>query len=221
MKNKMLKLFMVLIVISTTFILIKPKDMSLRQSVLKLLYPVIMLVGKLFPSKNAVLINTNSISPMHLLYHLSAVTTTGDTVSFSQFKGKKIMIVNTASDCGYTGQYEELEKLYQQNKDKLILIAFPANDFKEQEKADDKSIAQFCKKNYGISFLLMRKVHVIKDSTQDAVFKWLSHAEENGWCNQAPTWNFCKYVIDEKGTLTHFFANTISPLDKKVIQAIK
>ena len=137
-----------------------------------------------------------------------------------QYKGKKILLVNTASDCGFTAQYDELEKLYQQYKDRLVIIAFPANDFKEQEKKDDPSIATFCKLNYGISFPLMQKSHVIKGAEQNAVFQWLSDAKLNGWCDQQPVWNFSKYLINEEGELTHFFAMTVSPLGKEVVGAL-
>jgi glutathione peroxidase len=132
-------------------------------------------------------------------------------------KGKKVLIVNTASDCGFTGQYDELEKLHQQYKDKLIILGFPANDFKEQEKGDDAGIAEFCKVNFGVTFQLMQKSHVVKSAEQNPVFAWLSHKEKNGWCEQQPVWNFSKYLINEEGVLVGFYAQTVSPLSIQLI----
>ena len=217
----MKKYFILTTVLVVALLLVKQKDMTFRQSILKTLYPVIMFFGKIFPSKHAALVNDKFIQPSVAFYQLKAIANNGDTISFEKFNGKKVMIVNTASDCGYTGQYDELEKLHQQYKDSLVILGFPANDFKEQEKKKDNEIASFCKINYGVTFQLMKKSHVIKSTEQNEVFKWLSDSTKNGWCNQQPVWNFSKYVINENGVLTNFFAQTISPLDKKVIDAIK
>ena len=115
-------------------LLMKKKEMSYRQSVLKSMYPLIMLPGKIFGSKNAIQKNTANIAPIEDFYSLRIELNDGSMLDVNQLKGKKIILVNTASDCGYTGQYAELEKLFQQHKDKLVIIGFPANDFKEQEK---------------------------------------------------------------------------------------
>jgi len=194
--------------------------MTVRQYVLKVAYPIIMFIGKIFPSKNDFLQNYKNLRPNISFYDLKAVSIDGTEIDFSSFKGKKVMIVNTASDCGYTAQYNELEKLHQQQKDKLVIIGFPANDFKEQEKKDDTAIANFCKRNYGVNFLLAKKSRVIKGINQNNVFNWLSDSVKNGWCNQQPVWNFSKYLINENGMLTYFFSNKISPLDKKVLQSL-
>ncbi len=212
----MKKLFLITAVIIIGLLLIKRKDMTWRQSILKTIYPLIMLKGKLFPGSKDVQVNKAQTQPVNSFYTLKAVNNHGDTIDFSQFKGKKVMIINTASDCGFTGQYDELEKLHQQYKDKLVMLAFPANDFKEQEKNDDAAIAEFCKINYGITFMIMQKTHVIMGAEQNPVFQWLSHKEQNGWCGQAPVWNFSKYIINEEGVLTHFFSQMISPLSKDV-----
>lgn len=217
----MRKLIVFSAVIIVLLLLLKRKDMTLRQSILKTIYPLIMLKGKFFSSKKAIQENTTGIVPPVSFYSLSAVNNAGDTVQFSSFKGKKVMIVNTASDCGYTAQYEELETVYRQNKDHLIILAFPANDFKEQEKKDDAAIASFCKINYGISFPLMRKSHVVKGPEQHTVFQWLTDPLRNGWCVQEPLWNFSKYIINEEGVLTHFYSQEVSPLGKEVISAIR
>ena len=129
--------------------------------------------------------------------------------------------MNTASDCGYTDQYEALESLYEKNMEKLIIIGFPANDFKEQEKGNDEEIAQFCKINYGVTFPLAKKSVVLKEADQNRIFQWLTHKEENGWLNETPSWNFCKYLINEEGVLTHYFESGIEPLSVQVISAIR
>jgi glutathione peroxidase len=154
-------------------------------------------------------------------YSLTTKDITGNAFSFEQFKGKKVLIVNTASDCGYTGQYENLEKLSKQFAGSLVVVGFPANDFKNQETKDDQAIAAFCQKNYGVSFPLMSKSVVIKSNEQNPVYTWLSTSNLNGWCNQVPAWNFCKYLINEQGVLTHYFPMSIDPLDTKIIEAIK
>lgn len=217
----MRKLFISLTVILIVLLLIKRKDMTWRQSILKSVYPLIMLKGKLFPGSKDVQVNTGKVTPPVSFYSLTAISNKGDTIPFSRFKGKKVLIVNTASDCGFTAQYDELEKLYQQYKDQLVILAFPANDFKEQEKKDDAAIAEFCKINYGVTFPLMQKSHVVKSPEQHPVFQWLSEPAQNGWCGQQPMWNFSKYILNEEGVLTHFYSQGISPLSNQVISAIQ
>jgi len=220
-KSIMIKFAIVFGVIAVSVLLMKKKDMSYRQSILKTMYPVIMFPGKLVGAKNASKLNTDNKQPQKDFYALNAVLNNGDTLSFESFRGKKVLLVNTASDCGYTGQYKELEALYQQYKNNLIVVGFPANDFKEQEKKSDADIATFCKVNYGVTFLLMRKGAVVKGSEQQTVYQWLSNAGANGWCNQAPVWNFCKYVVSEEGVLQAYFPQTVSPLDQAVVSQIQ
>ncbi len=212
----MKKIVFIFIILLAILLLIKKKDMSYRQSILKAIYPLIMLPGKLIGSKNAIQKNSNHIVPQKNFYEMKVALNNGTILNLNQFKGKKILLVNTASDCGYTGQYAELEKLYQEHKEKLVIIGFPANDFKDQEKKDDPAIAEFCKVNFGVTFYLAKKSQVIKGADQNPIFNWLSDREKNGWCNQEPKWNFCKYLVDSNGVLTHFFAQTISPLDPQV-----
>jgi glutathione peroxidase len=195
--------------------------MTYRQSILKAIYPLIMLLGKLFGSAKAIQKNTSNKLPAVSMYDLELELNNGTKVRMDQFKGKKILLVNTASDCGYTGQYEALEQLHKQYGSKLVVIGFPANDFKDQEKKDDAAIAEFCKINYGVSFLLAKKSSVIKGAEQNPLFAWLSHAEQNGWCNQQPVWNFSKYLVNETGVLTHFFAQTVSPLNAALTDQIQ
>lgn len=207
-------------ILVTAAVLMKKKDMSYRQSILKTMYPIIMKATGTAGSKQ-VQENKASVKGTVEFYTLTTKDIAGNTFSFEQFKGKKVLIVNTASDCGYTGQYENLEKLSKQFKDNLVVVGFPANDFKNQETKDDQAIAAFCQKNYGVSFPLMAKSVVVKSSTQNGVYGWLTSATLNGWCNQAPAWNFCKYLVNEQGVLTHYFPMSIDPLDPIVLEAIK
>ncbi|MEN9599475.1 MAG: hypothetical protein RL596_1794 [Bacteroidota bacterium] len=165
--------------------------------------------------------NVNNVTPPVSFYSLKAIQNNGDTLDFATLKGKKVLIVNTASDCGYTGQYEQLEQLHKQYKDKLVVLGFPANDFKEQEKRDDAAIAEFCKVNYGVTFTLLKKSSVIASPAQNPVFHWLSNPAENGWSKYVPIWNFCKYLVDEEGKLQGFFTMEVSPLDPSIVALIK
>ncbi|MEO7983671.1 MAG: glutathione peroxidase [Bacteroidota bacterium] len=194
------------------------KNMTYRQKVLKAVYPAWMWWAKL-RGKNTKELSGNQTPPVSF-YSLKAVLNNGDTLDFSVLKGKKVMLVNTASDCGYTDQYADLQKLADEYKDKLIVIGFPANDFKEQEKGTDTEIAQFCKVNYGISFPLVQKSSVIKSPRQNSVYRWLTDSSQNGWNNKLPSWNFTKYVVNEKGVLSHYFGSSISPLSNPIRTAL-
>jgi glutathione peroxidase len=194
--------------------------MTPRQRILKAIYPLIMLKGKLFPSKLDIQKNTLQAQPSTSIYDLELVLNNGTTIALSKYKGQKLIIVNTASDCGYTGQYDELESVFTEYKGKVTMLAFPANDFKNQETATNDTIAQFCRMNYGISFPIAQKADVVKGSLQHPIFQWLSSREKNGWCNQAPIWNFCKYIINEEGILTHFFSQNVSPSNKVFLASL-
>ncbi|WP_243751602.1 glutathione peroxidase [Niastella caeni] len=165
--------------------------------------------------------NAKNVRPIHPIYELSIPLNNGNTLPLQTFKGKKLLLVNTASDCGYTNQYEDLQKLYQQFNNQLEIIAFPANDFKEQEKGSDSDIAQFCKVNFGVTFPLAKKSVVIKSGDQNNIFKWLTDKSKNGWNEQPPSWNFSKYLLNEQGVLTHYFDPSVSPLSEVVVKAIE
>lgn len=191
------------------------KHMNIKQRFLKAAYPLVMKMSK----KNH-LNNVNNVKPTTGFFDLKIMLNDGTTLSQDSLKGKKIMIVNTASDCGFTGQYEQLENLYQKQKDRLIIIGFPTNEFGNQEKGNDASIASFCKINYGVHFPIAIKGEVLKSNTQQDVYKWLTDGKLNGWNNQVPTWNFCKYLINENGVLEDFFNSGIDPLGKEVEAAL-
>lgn len=195
--------------------------MTKRQSFLKAIYFFAMLKGKLFPSAKSILKNKKNIEAPVPFYTLSAVANDGEKINFNTLQGKKILLVNTASDCGFTAQYAELQTLYLQHKNKLVIMGFPSNDFMQQEKGSDAEIAAFCQLNYGVTFPIIQKSIVVKNVLQHPVFAWLSHSEKNGWLNQQPTWNFSKYLVNEKGMLTHYFDKEVSPLNKKIIDALQ
>lgn len=192
------------------------KDMTLRQMFLKAVYPLLVWSQ----GKKAKQFGNEQSKANVPFYDLKAVANNGSEFNFAQLKGKKVLLVNTASNCGYTPQYDDLQKLYEQYQNKLVILGFPANDFKEQEKGNDEDIAQFCKINFGVTFPLMKKSTVIKGTEQNPVFRWLSDSTQNGWSNKQPIWNFSKYLVNEEGQLVHYFDPAVSPLSKEVIDAI-
>ena len=195
-------------------------DMSARQKILKSFYPTLTKVTRFFGVKtNVKLPGKKVIAPVSVFdYNFESID--GQATYIKNFSGKKIVIVNTASDCGYTGQYEELQKLYAQEKGNIVIIGFPANDFKKQEKGSNEAIASFCKKNYGVEFPLAAKSVVIKSKDQHPVFKWLSDPSKNGWNGRDPVWNFSKYIIDEQGNLIGYFDPGVSPLSKEFLSVL-
>jgi glutathione peroxidase len=195
------------------------KGMTYRQKILKAVYPVWMWWANL-RGKNVTELSGKK-RPAVSFYSLKVAANDGSELDFATLKGKKILLVNTASNCGYTNQYDDLQKLSEEYKEKLVVIGFPANDFKEQEKGTDEEIATFCKANYGVNFPLVKKSTVIKSPEQNSVFRWLTDSTQNGWNNKAPSWNFSKYLVNEEGLLTNYFDPSISPMSKDVLDAIK
>jgi glutathione peroxidase len=143
----------------------------------------------------------------------------GKTIDFATFKGKKILIVNTASACGYTPQYEGLQKLYDTYKEKLVIVGFPANNFGGQEPGSNETIAAFCKKNYGVTFPMAAKVSVKGDDTAP-IFKWLCSKAENGVMDAEIKWNFGKFLLDEKGNLIQYFPSKVTPMSEEIISKL-
>ncbi|MFL3057963.1 MAG: glutathione peroxidase [Candidatus Neomarinimicrobiota bacterium] len=148
-------------------------------------------------------------------YDLKATSIDGEEVNFNQYKGKKVLIVNTASSCGYTYQYEGLQKLHDLYGENVVVLGFPANDFLFQERGSDNDIADFCEKNYGVTFQMFSKI-TTKGKNQSPVYTWLTNKDLNGWNEKKPTWNFCKYLINEEGDLVAFFDKTIKPLSTEI-----
>lgn len=154
------------------------------------------------------------------IYDFKVAGLTGGTIDFSAFKGKKILIVNTASKCGNTPQYEQLEAIYNKYKDRLVIVGFPANNFMRQEPGSNEEINEFCKKNYGVTFPMAAKISV-KGKDIAPIYQWLTAKEYNGYEDSHVKWNFQKYLINEEGKLVAVFAPGVLPDSKEVIKAIE
>lgn len=145
----------------------------------------------------------------------------GTEFDLSTLKGKKVLVINTASKCGNTPQYEGLEKLYKQYGDeKFVIVGFPANNFGAQEPGSDEEIAEFCEKNYGVTFPMMSKISV-KGEDMHEVYQWLTQKAQNGKLDSEVTWNFQKYMIDENGKLVDFVSPRTQPYDDKIVAWIE
>jgi glutathione peroxidase len=145
----------------------------------------------------------------------------GKEFNFESLRGKKVMIVNTASKCGLTPQYKELQALYEQFKDSdFVIIGFPANDFMQQEPGTAQEIAAFCQRNYGVTFPMMSKVSV-KGKEMDPVYQYLTQKSENGLQDSEVEWNFQKYLINRNGQLEKVFSPRISPIDEEILEWIQ
>ena len=154
------------------------------------------------------------------LYDFSARSIDGQEVPLSQYKGKKVLIVNVASQCGYTPQYAELEQLSKKYAGKLVILGFPANDFGQQEPGSNTEIKSFCQKNYGVTFQMMEKVSVV-GADACPLYQWLASKEQNGVQEGAPQWNFTKYLIDESGNLVHRFDSRVKPMGDEIKKAME
>ncbi len=154
------------------------------------------------------------------IYDFKVTSLTGSTIDFSQYKGKKILIVNTASKCGFTPQYAELEKLYEKYKGTMVIVGFPANNFLYQEPGSNEEISSFCQKNYGVTFPMAEKISV-KGSNTAPIYQWLTNEKYNKYKSTSVKWNFQKYLINEKGDLVAVFDPATKPMDAEVIAAIE
>ncbi|MGL6268737.1 MAG: glutathione peroxidase [Chitinophagaceae bacterium] len=149
------------------------------------------------------------------LYDFKVTGLDGSTIDFSKYKGKKVLIVNTASECGYTPQYADLQKLYESHKSNLVIVGFPANNFGGQEPGSNTEIKEFCKKNYGVTFPMAGKVSVKGDDIHP-IFKWLTTKSENGVLDAEIKWNFTKFLLDEKGKLIAVFPSKVNPNSEEI-----
>ena len=153
------------------------------------------------------------------IYDFKIKALEGGTIDFSKYKGKKILVVNTASMCGFTPQYEGLEKLYEAHKDKLVIIGFPSDNFGNQEYHNDDSISTFCRKDHGVTFPLTTRVDV-KGPNATPVFKYLCDKNENGVLDATISWNFNKFIIDEHGKLLQHFDSKVTPDSEEILAYI-
>ena len=187
---------------------------------LKLLHRLLSLITFLITvsivSSNSTLNAGGNNNSMKSFYDLQLNDINGNKIDLGSLKGKKVLIVNVASKCGYTSQYSDLQDLYENHSDKLEIIGIPCNDFGRQEPGSASEIKNFCKMNYGVTFTLAEK-QKIKSKPVSGVYEWLSNPDLNGWNSSLPSWNFCKYMIDESGKLTHFFKSGVNPNDKEIL----
>lgn len=144
----------------------------------------------------------------------------GKEIKFSEFKGKKMLIVNTASECGYTPHYEQLQEISVRYTDKLVVIGFPANDFGAQEPGSNEEIETFCKKNYGVTFPMSQKI-TVKGDDMHPIYQWLTRKELNGKLDSEVKWNFQKYLVDEEGNFVAMFPHKTKPDAPEIIRAIE
>lgn len=179
--------------------------------------------GAGFNNANTVNDNAAITAPLPVakktIYDFKVEALDGGTIDFSAYKGKKILIVNTASKCGYTKQYEGLEKLYEEHKDKLVIVGFPANNFGGQEPGTNTEIKEFCKKNYGVSFPMAAKISVKGDDTAP-IYKWLCSKAENGVLDADIKWNFNKFLLDENGNLMYYFPSNVEPMSTELVSKL-
>ena len=160
-------------------------------------------------------INSKNKKPNSSFYDLKAIGINGEEILMSNYQGKKILIVNVASKCGYTPQYESLQKLYEKNQDSLYILAFPSNDFLKQEPGTNEEIKTFCKVNFGVQFDIFEKISV-KGNDIHPIYNWLSSKSLNGWNSKSPVWNFSKYLIDENGSLIGVWGPSIDPQSNEI-----
>lgn len=163
---------------------------------------------------------TQAQEPTASIYEIKIKTLNGDDLDLSAYKGKKLLIVNVASKCGLTPQYEELQKLHEQYGDKVTLLGVPCNQFLGQEPGSSEEIATFCSVNYGVTFQLTEKVNV-KGNEQHALYEWLTKKSLNGAEDSEVKWNFQKYLIDENGRLEAVFSPRTTPLDEEIVSHFK
>lgn len=188
------------------------------KKLLVLVFTFIAMNAVIAQSDNPVLLNSNTglmPGPGNSIFGFIVEALDGSKINFADFKGKKVLVVNTASKCGYTPQYEGLQKLYEQYKAKLVIVGFPANNFGGQEPGNNGEIKEFCKKNYGVSFPMAAKVSVKGDDIAP-IYKWLCNKSENGVMDADIKWNFGKFLLDEKGILISYFPSKVTPMSEEI-----
>ncbi|MBS1495989.1 MAG: glutathione peroxidase [Bacteroidetes bacterium] len=187
---------------------------------LKLIAIAAATVACMAPSKKAEnAIQTSSSATLPSIYQFKVTALEGGTIDFSTFKGKKILVVNTASECGYTPQYKGLEELYEKYKNKLVIVGFPANNFGGQEPGSNADIRKFCTDNYSVSFPMAAKISV-KGDDMAPIYHWLTSKSENGVLDASISWNFNKFLLDENGHLLAYFPSKVTPMSDEIISKL-
>jgi glutathione peroxidase len=185
---------------------------------MKIFSTILLSISLLLFTSSVTAQNNNPVAGADF-YKLSFRTISGEKLDFSTLKGKKVLIVNTASKCGYTPQFKDLEELHNKYGNNLIILGFPSNDFMNQDPGSNDEILAFCQENYGVTFTMMEKSSV-KGQDRNQVYKWLTDKSLNGWNETQPAWNFNKYLIDEKGNLVSHFGSKVKPLSEEIISKL-
>ena len=159
------------------------------------------------------------MSAMTSIHQFKVEGIDGSEIDFAAFKGKKIMVVNVASECGFTSQYQQLQEIFEEFGNKMVIVGFPSNDFGNQEPGSNAEIKTFCSLNYGVTFPLASKIS-IKGKNSHPIYKWLTTKEANNKFESEVEWNFYKYLLDENGQLVDFYPSSVDPFDEKILDWI-
>jgi glutathione peroxidase len=180
---------------------------------IRIFLAVVILVASSFTTNNQPI---NSVAAQPTIYQFKIEGLDGGTIDFASFKGKKILIVNTASKCGYTPQYEELQALYEKYKDQLVVVGFPANNFMGQEPGTNAEIKEFCKSKFNITFPMATKISV-KGDDMHPIYQWLTSKEKNGVLDADVKWNFNKFLIGADGVMIAYFGSKVKPMSEEIV----
>lgn len=164
----------------------------------------------------ALILNSMSVVDKSIYDYKIQQLNSKETIDLSRYRGKMLLLVNVASKCGYTGQYKDLQRLYETYQDELVVIGFPCNQFLFQESGSEAEIETFCQKNYGVTFPITTKIKV-KGPGKHPIYKWLTDKALNGVSSNSVSWNFNKFLIDENGRLLEHFKSSVEPFDSKII----
>ena len=178
----------------------------------------VLIVGFVYPFFKNQELNIHGLP--NSFYDYSVELINGEKITLDKYRGKKVIVVNVASKCGYTYQYGGLQKLYEEYNDKIEIIGVPSNDFLWQEPGKNKDIQTFCSVNYGVEFPIVKKTVVKKNKNQHPLYSWLSSKKLNGWNDSPPGWNFYKYLVNEEGVLVGVLSSKTKPQDKEMIDFI-
>jgi glutathione peroxidase len=182
---------------------------------IRIFFAAVVLIASAFTTTNKQV--ASAAQPT--IYQFKVEGLEGGTIDFSSFRGKKILIVNTASKCGYTPQYEELQALYEKYKDKLVVIGFPANNFGGQEPGSNAEIKEFCKSKFNVTFPMAAKISV-KGDDMHPIYQWLTSKEKNGVLDADIKWNFNKFLIGADGVMIAYFGSKVKPMDEEIVSKL-
>lgn len=177
------------------------------------------LIKNIFSKKQAILSSYDTMNLKGSFYDFTVNDLSGKPVNLKEYQGKTVVLINVASKCGFTPQYADWQKFHEKFGDKIAVLGFPANNFMSQEPGSSEEIAEFCQKNYGVTFKMFEKIEVA-GKNKAPLYNWLSNKNLNGWNDQEPSWNFCKYLINKDGKLTHFFESKITPENPEFLKAV-